>query len=383
MTYVDGFVLAVPTANRQRFIDHARKGDSVFIELGAVRVLECWGDDVPDGKQTDFRRAVQATAEETVVFSWIEWPDKATRDGAMTRLEEVMKTDPRMSQEHNPMPFDGARLIYGGFSPIVTLEAPQVNRHGDFIWYELLTTDADAAQAFYAKVLPWTFADSGQAGMDYRIVRAPDAEVGGLMALTNDMIKGGARPVWLPYLAADDVDQAVAKLQEKGGFLQMPAMDVPMVGRIAMVGDPQGAPFYLMKPQAAGKSRAFAYDQPRVGHAAWNELHTTDQEAAWSFYGELVGWRRDGEMDMGPMGAYQFIRHTAMVGAIMRSDPSMGPPRWNTYFRVPDIDAAKTAVEAGGGQVVQGPDEIPGGDYSMNCVDPQGAAFGLVGARNG
>lgn len=383
MTYVDGFVLAVPTANRQKFIDHARKGDSVFIELGAVRVLECWGDDVPDGKQTDFRRAVQATAEETVVFSWIEWPDKATRDEAMTRLEEVMKTDPRMSPEHNPMPFDGGRLIYGGFSPIVTLDAPQVNRQGDFIWYELLTTDADAAQAFYAKVLPWTFAASGQPNMDYRIVRAPGAEIGGVMGLTNDMVEQGARPVWLPYLAADDVDKSVAKIQQMGGSLQMPAMDIPMVGRIAMIGDPQGAAFYLMKPQGAGKSRAFAYDQPRVGHAAWNELHTTDQEGAWAFYGDLAGWKQDGEMDMGPMGAYQFIRHTGMIGAIMRAGPDMGPPKWNTYFRVTDIDEAKAAVEAGGGRVAQGPDEIPGGDFSMNCIDPQGAAFGLVGARNG
>lgn len=381
MTYVDGFVLAVPTANRQKFIEHAQKGDSVFIEMGAVRVLECWGDDVPDGKLTDFRRAVQATESETVVFSWIEWPDKATRDAAMARMDEVMKTDPRMSPEHNPMPFDGARMIFGGFSPVVTLEAPQTNRQGDFIWYELLSTDADAAQAFYAKVLPWTFADSGQADMDYRIVRAPDAEIAGLMALTPDMVANGASPVWLSYVAVDDVDSAVAEIQQKGGAVQMPAMDIPMVGRIAMVADPQGAIFYVMRPQGTGRSLAFAYDQPRIGHAAWNELHTSDQEGAWSFYGDLLGWKRDGAMDMGPMGQYQFIRHGGMIGAMMRAGPEMGSPGWNTYFRVPDIDAAKVAVEAGGGQVVQGPDEIPGGDFSMNCIDPQGAPFGLVGAR--
>ena len=121
MTYIDGFVIAVPTANRQKFIGHAQMGDSVFIDLGALRVLECWGDDIPEGKHTDFRRAVQATPDETVVFSWIEWPDKATRDAAMGRMEELMKTDPRMSQEHNPMPFDGARMIFGGFRPVVEL----------------------------------------------------------------------------------------------------------------------------------------------------------------------------------------------------------------------------------------------------------------------
>jgi uncharacterized protein YbaA (DUF1428 family) len=117
MTYVDGFVAAVPTANKQKFIDHAQKGDSVFVEAGAIRVLECWGDDVPDGSVTDFRRAVKAEDDETVVFSWIEWPDKATRDEAMQKVMD----DPRMQPDENPMPFDGKRLVYGGFSPVVEL----------------------------------------------------------------------------------------------------------------------------------------------------------------------------------------------------------------------------------------------------------------------
>ena len=127
MSYIDGFVIAVPTANKEKFIEHAKLGDSVFIDLGATRVVECWGDDVPDGKLTDFRGAVKATADETVVFSWIEWPDKATRDAGMKTLTEWMenpeKGDPRMDPEKNPMPFDGARLIYGGFQPIVEVGA--------------------------------------------------------------------------------------------------------------------------------------------------------------------------------------------------------------------------------------------------------------------
>ena len=122
MSYVDGFVIAVPKANKQKFIDHANKGDSVFAELGATRILECWGDDVPDGKVTDFRRAVQANDDEAVVFSWIEWPDMATRDAAMGKMEDLMKNDPRMSPEKNPMPFDVKRMIFGGFEPVVTLE---------------------------------------------------------------------------------------------------------------------------------------------------------------------------------------------------------------------------------------------------------------------
>lgn len=119
MSYIDGFVLAVPTANKARFLEHARTGDSVFIEFGATRVLECWGDDVPRGTLTDFFRSVQATDEETVVFSWIEWPDKATRDAGMKKMME----DPRMDPAHNPMPFDGKRMIYGGFEPLLVLEA--------------------------------------------------------------------------------------------------------------------------------------------------------------------------------------------------------------------------------------------------------------------
>ncbi len=122
MTYVDGFLIAVPSARKQEFIDHAKAGDAVFMDLGATRIIECWGDDVPDGERTDFRRAVQAGDDESIVFSWIEWPDKATRDAAMGRMDEVMKTDPRMDPEKNPMPFDAGRMIFGGFAPVVSLE---------------------------------------------------------------------------------------------------------------------------------------------------------------------------------------------------------------------------------------------------------------------
>ncbi|WP_288902987.1 DUF1428 domain-containing protein [uncultured Sneathiella sp.] len=125
MSYIDGFVIAVPTANKQKFITHAEMGDSVFVDLGATRVTECWGDDLPVGKVTDFRKAVQARDDETVVFSWIEWPDKETRDAAMKTMtgwmENPEKGDPRMNPEKNPMPFDGMRLIYGGFTPLVVV----------------------------------------------------------------------------------------------------------------------------------------------------------------------------------------------------------------------------------------------------------------------
>ena len=121
MPYIDGFVIPVPTADRQKFIDHALKADSVFMEEGATRILECWGDDVPDGTLTDFRRAVQAKEDETVCFAWIEWPDRATRDKGMARVSERFRTDPRIGPEGNPIPFDGKRMIFGGFSSVVHL----------------------------------------------------------------------------------------------------------------------------------------------------------------------------------------------------------------------------------------------------------------------
>jgi uncharacterized protein YbaA (DUF1428 family) len=121
MAYIDGFVIAVPTANKQKFIDHAAMADPLFIEWGATHIVEAWQDDVKDGNVTDFRRAVQAKDDESIVFSWITWPDKATRDVATAKMMAADFKDPRMEQETNPMPFDGMRMIYGGFSPVVEL----------------------------------------------------------------------------------------------------------------------------------------------------------------------------------------------------------------------------------------------------------------------
>tara|TARA_R110000851_G_scaffold332391_1_gene508485 strand:- start:188674 stop:189078 length:405 start_codon:yes stop_codon:yes gene_type:complete len=122
MSYIDGFIIAVPKANKDKFIQHAQTADAAFMEWGAIRILECWEDDVPNGKLTDFRRAVQAKDDEAVAFSWIEWPDKATRDAGMEKIMMAMNNDSRLDPQTNPMPFDGMRLIFGGFTPVVTLE---------------------------------------------------------------------------------------------------------------------------------------------------------------------------------------------------------------------------------------------------------------------
>jgi uncharacterized protein YbaA (DUF1428 family) len=115
MPYVDGFVLAVPTANKELYRQHAEKAAIVFKEHGALRLVECWGDDVPEGKINSMHTAVMREPDETVMFSWILWPDKAARDAG---LQKVF-ADPRLQPDVNPMPFDGKRMIFGGFEMIV------------------------------------------------------------------------------------------------------------------------------------------------------------------------------------------------------------------------------------------------------------------------
>ena len=272
------------------------------------------------------------------------------------------------------------------------------NHHGDFIWYELMTTDADAARDFYQSVVGWHIEANASGPIDYRMITASEGNVAGLMPITPEMAAGGARPAWLGYVAVDDVDTMAASITDGGGTVHMPPHDLNGVGRFALVADPQGAIFYVMKPTPSADnmdatSHAFAYDRPRVGHCAWNELATSDAAGALHFYGQRFGWVKDGEMDMGPVGAYQFIRHAGrsdgsvpgqgMLGAVMGKPPQMPVSAWNCYFRVADIDAAAATITAQGGTVTHGPVEIPGGDFSMNAIDPQGAHFALVGGRKG
>ena len=262
------------------------------------------------------------------------------------------------------------------------------NQHGDFIWYELLTGDADAAADFYGKVIGWTSQPSGTPGMDYRFFSSGDGSVmadsvGGFMAITPEMAEHGARPAWIGYLAVDDVDASVAATKAAGGAELMPAMDLENVGRMAMVADPTGAPFYVMKGASEESSHSFAATEPKIGHGAWNELASTNPAAAKDFYATQFGWVQDGDMDMGPMGKYEFLWASGkrfMQGAVMRAVADE-PSHWLFYFRVADIDAARSVILASDGSIYQEPQEIPGGDFSLIAQDPDGAHFGLVGAR--
>jgi hypothetical protein len=259
---------------------------------------------------------------------------------------------------------------------------------GGFIWYELMTTDPDAAASFYGKVVGWRISgnpDPGPGGIDYRhIVRSDGGSNGGVLRLTDKMCQGGARPCWLGYLHVADVDKAVEAILADGGALLMPKMTID-VGSFALVSDPQGVPSYVMDPvPPAGKPDAVSdvYDRWTPQHFSWNELYSPDIDGALKFYAKHFNFAFNDRISMGEMGDYCFIDHGGeTIGAMMQKPPFVPAGCWNLYIRVPDIDAATATVTANGGQVLNGPMEVPGGEWIINGTDPQGAAFSLVGMR--
>jgi predicted enzyme related to lactoylglutathione lyase len=262
------------------------------------------------------------------------------------------------------------------------------NLAGSFIWYELMTTDPDGARDFYGKVVGWKITgqpDLQAGGVDYRhIIRDDGGSNGGVLGLSKEMRDGGARPCWMGYLFVQDVDAEANAIVAEGGRLLMPAFDLE-VGRIAMVMDPQGIAIYLMKPTPpAGKEgeSSDVYQRYGIQHVSWNELYTPDIEGSKAFYARHFNFNCNDKMPMGPMGDYWFIDHGGeTIGAMMQKPPHVPMPGWNYYIRVGNIDAATEAVKATGGQVLNGPMQVPGDEWIINGMDPQGAAFSLVGTK--
>ncbi|MEP7312314.1 MAG: VOC family protein [Pseudomonadota bacterium] len=248
---------------------------------------------------------------------------------------------------------------------------------GSFIWYELLTSDVDAAVTFYGKVIGWQLkAHAFVPG--YHLFASKDADIGGMMAMATDA--GITRPVWLGYIAVGDVDATVAAAVKDGATVCVPPTSIPGVGRFSMIRDPQGVATYVMRGEVeGGVSRSFA---PLVGHCQWNELVTIDPAAAVSFYTRLVGWQKGDVMPMGPLGDYQFLTSgTDRIGAIMKRSREDSPPIWRFYFGVDDIDRAAKAITDGGGRLLADLQPVPGGGFAAVAVDPQGAEFGVAGPR--
>jgi hypothetical protein len=260
---------------------------------------------------------------------------------------------------------------------------------GSFIWYELMTTDADAAAKFYGRVIGWSIGAptvSSPGAKDYRMIARSDGGVaGGVLDLTSDMVSHGARPTWLGYLHVSDVDASVRAITADGGKLLLPAMDLP-VGRIAMVADPMGAAFYVMNPiPPAGKlnARSDVFDPSAKQRVNWNELASTDLPRAKAFYAKHFGFEFKETMNMGLMRDYCFITHNGVprIGAIMQAPKDAPFHAWLFYFGVNSIAAVKTAIETSEGKILNGPHEVPGGQWIIIATDPQGAAFGVVGPQ--
>jgi predicted enzyme related to lactoylglutathione lyase len=251
---------------------------------------------------------------------------------------------------------------------------------GTFVWYELATTNGEAAVDFYRTVVGWKTQDSGMPGVRYTIVSAGEARVGGIMAMQAEGCGPDAQPGWVGYIAVDDVDASAARVTAKGGTIRRAPDEIPGIGRFAIAADPHGAAFMLFKP-AQGE----APPRPPVGTpgtVGWHELHAGDGQAAFAFYSDLFGWQKDQAMDMGPMGTYQLFKAGAEpIGGMMTKPPHMPQPFWLYYFVVEALDAAHAGVTANGGEVLHGPMEVPGGSWIIQCCDPQGVMFALVAPK--
>jgi len=243
------------------------------------------------------------------------------------------------------------------------------------VWYELMTSDPSAAEKFYDNVVGWSSAPFPSSPQPYTVFkRSGDVQVGGLMKTPDGM---NMPPFWSMYVAVPNLEEAVAHIKRLGGSELSGIIDVPTVGRMQMLKDPQGAAFYIIQPLPREERAETA---PQVGDASWHELMTTDAEAAMKFYSEVFGWQPSEVMDMGDMGKYHmFNRPVGMIGGMMNKPPQLAnvPPHWGIYFLVSDINAAVERVKANGGQILNGPMEVPGGDWIVNAMDPQGAAFSL------
>jgi predicted enzyme related to lactoylglutathione lyase len=247
-----------------------------------------------------------------------------------------------------------------------------------FVWHELMTTDPDAAQSFYTEVMGWGIQPfEGHDHMDYTMWTVGDEPIGGVMELPEQAASAGAPPHWMGYVGVDDVQATAARAADLGAGLIVPPQEIPGAGWFAVVQDPHGAVFSLyqtVNPAAEGA------EQPPEGpgRVSWNELATTDFEAAFGFYAELFGWTVHEDMDMGPHGTYRIYgpEGAAPLGGMFTKPADMPQAGWIYYLTVGDLDATLSAVSNHGGRVVQQPIEVPGGRIA-HCLDPQGAFFAL------
>ncbi len=254
-----------------------------------------------------------------------------------------------------------------------------VSSHGRFVWYELTTTDMKSAKAFYASVVGWGARGASMPGSAYSLFTIGDSPVTGLMNMPEEARRTGVTPRWTGYLGVDDVDAAVERIKQLGGAVYVPPMDVPNISRFSVVADPQMATLALVKGAKTSQAQSVAPGKP--GHVGWHELLAADWETAFAFYGELFSWQK-ADSHIGVMGTYQeFSAGGETIGGMFTKPATLPVPFWLYYFNIDDIQAAAKRVEAGGGQILYGPTEVPGGAWIVHCTDPEGAIFALLDRR--
>lgn len=246
---------------------------------------------------------------------------------------------------------------------------------GRFIWYELMSTDPEAAKTFYSDVVGWGVEEMEVAGEAYSAWNGERGHVGGVMQLPAPAAAAGAPSHWLAYLATPNAAETAERAAELGATILFGPMEIPSIGSFAVIADPQGAAFAVFTPEGGGPGHE---PPPATGEFSWHELYSTDAAAAWDFYSDLFGWRETSSMDMGENGMYRmFGADESTAGGMCNKPPQIPASSWLLYVQVSDLDRAVERVAALGGQVLNGPMEVPGGDRVAQCIDPQGAAFAL------
>lgn len=257
--------------------------------------------------------------------------------------------------------------------------APKAPR-GRFVWYELLSARQEAPVGFYTKLFGWgTEKWQGPGDMPpYTMWTLDGRPIGGTMPLPDEAKQAGAPPHWMLYVSTPDTDASLEQAKRLGAKPLMGPMDIPEMGRFAVLADPQGAVFALYTPaDAAANAGPPAPAAP--GMVSWHELMTTDWQKAFDFYAKLFGWEKHQAHDMGPLGTYQVYKNDAPwpVGGMFNKPAEVPVPAWLVYFRVTDLDGTLKKVRASGGKVLNGPEDVPGGDRVAQCLDPEGAAFAV------
>ncbi len=252
--------------------------------------------------------------------------------------------------------------------------------HGQFFWYDLITTDTKAAAKFYGAVVGWQTQDSGTPGHDYTLFTVDGVGRLGLMSPPKDMPK--MPPVWMGYIAVDDVDKAAAQIKTLGGALGREPVEVPNVIKFAPVSDPQGVGFLIAKGLVHDAMPKVAPGTP--GMIGWHELFAADGTTALDFYEKMFGWTKSESFDMGAMGIYQLFKTGGELdagGCMTKPQDMPAPPHWAYYINVPAIRDAATRVTDNGGKILMGPHQVPGELWIVQCMDPQGAAFNLLAPK--